>query len=133
MSGRLVLDASTAVHVVMRDAQAPPLIHHLQAATLVLAPRLFAAEISNASGKDFRSGWLDPNAAQQRLAEGLALTDRLEGDEHLVHEALLESGLRSHPVYDLLYLVLARRHGANLLTGDKRLAELSQDLGIAGR
>jgi predicted nucleic acid-binding protein len=35
-----------------------------------------------------------------------------------------------HPVYDTLYLVLARRNNAVLLTQDRRLAELGRLLDI---
>lgn len=130
VSGPIVVDASAAVHVVMRDTQAVPLIHSLEAAPLVLAPRLFAAETTNALWKYLRYGYLAPEEAQTRLAEVLSLADQFEPDENLVHEALLEAGHREHPVYDLLYIVLARRYGAALLTQDNRLATVAEAVGI---
>ena len=130
MSLPLVLDASAAVHIVMRDAQAAPLIQHLREAPVVLAPRVLAAETGNALWKYQRSGALAPEEAHNRLSEALTLADRFEPDEELIHEALFEAGHRDHPVYDLLYLTLARRHGAGVLTRDHRLAELAQVLGI---
>ena len=35
-----------------------------------------------------------------------------------------------HPVYDLLYVLTARRTGSALLTVDKRLAALAKKLGV---
>lgn len=51
-------------------------------------------------------------------------------DRTLAVEALAEAAARQHPVYDLLYIVLARRHGAHLLTLDARLSNLAADMGI---
>jgi predicted nucleic acid-binding protein len=36
-----------------------------------------------------------------------------------------------HPVDDQLYVILARRHAARLLTRDRRLAELAGQLDVA--
>ena len=49
----------------------------------------------------------------------------------LVTEALAEAARRAHPVYDLLYGVLARRRGCDVLTLDKRLSALLQGMGIS--
>jgi predicted nucleic acid-binding protein len=114
----------------MRDASAVQLIHHLREAPVVLAPRLLAAETGNALWKYLRSGSLDPAEAPNRLSEALTLADRFEPDEALIHEALFEAKRWGHPVYDLLYLTLARRHGASLLTQDQRLAGFARELGI---
>jgi predicted nucleic acid-binding protein len=34
----------------------------------------------------------------------------------------------NHSVYDMLYLILARRHGCRILTVDKKLIELIRQL-----
>jgi len=45
-------------------------------------------------------------------------------------EALIESVRLKHSVYDMLYLTLARREGATLLTLDKKLLTLARKNGI---
>lgn len=45
-------------------------------------------------------------------------------------EALTEGMRLQHPAYDLIYAILARRTGSALLTCDRRLANLAQELGI---
>lgn len=125
-----MIDASSAVRLVMRSAEASDLIVPLRAAGVVMAPRLFVAEVGNALWKYCRHERLAPDDAQRRLAEGVSLADHLEEDEHLIHEALLEASRLGHPVYDCLYAVTARRHGAALLTRDARLGKLAQGLGL---
>ena len=49
--GRWVLDASAALHVVMRLPTAEPVIDKLEQATLVLAPQLYFSETANALWK----------------------------------------------------------------------------------
>jgi len=61
----------------------------------------------------------DPAAAD--LAEARELVDRLEPDRHLQAEALALACHLNHPVYDCLYLALARREAASLISSDRRL------------
>jgi predicted nucleic acid-binding protein len=51
-------------------------------------------------------------------------------DGEIVTEAIAEACRQNHPVYDLLYAVLARRHGAAVLTQDTRLSGLLTRMGI---
>ena len=51
-------------------------------------------------------------------------------DDELVVEALSEAVRLNHPVYDLMYLVLARRHAATLFTLDRKLQQLCLDNGV---
>jgi predicted nucleic acid-binding protein len=45
-------------------------------------------------------------------------------------ESLHEAIRPDLPVYDMLYMTLARRTGSILLTMDKKLAEVSREAGI---
>ena len=54
----------------------------------------------------------------------------MRADRELMIEALHQAVALSHPVYDLLYAVLARRTGAGVLTCDRRLATLLDSLGV---
>ena len=51
--------------------------------------------------------------------------DEIEPDRHLQAEALALACHLDHPVYDCLYLTLARREAAQLLTADQRLRQLA--------
>ncbi len=65
---RLVPDASAAVRLVMRAEAADKLLKPVSAATLVIAPGLYASEVANALWKYVKAGGLgslrDPNLYQ---------------------------------------------------------------------
>lgn len=125
---RTVLDASAAANIVMRTALAPALIEKLKQSSLVIAPTLFQSEIANTLWKYVRFGDLDKETALSRLAEAIGLVDTFEADEQLIAEALITAVRYNHSVYDLLYAILARRHGCSVLTADKKLTKLMQQL-----
>lgn len=121
---RTVLDASAAVNIILRTDLAPALIGKLGQGRLIIAPTLFHGEIANTLWKYVRCGDLDKDTALARYAEAIGLVDAFEADESLATEALSAAIRYNHPVYDLLYVILARRHGCRILTVDKRLITL---------
>lgn len=96
------------------------------AADLVLAPELMLTEVANALWRLQRAGQLEASGLQQRLSRAADLVDHIEPDRTLLPEALALATHLDHPVYDCLYLVLARREVALLLSADRRLLELAK-------
>jgi len=125
---RIVLDASAAANIVLRTDLAPALIARLVGSSLVIAPTLFHGEIANTLWKYVRLGDLDKDTALTRYTEAIGLVDAFEADEQLAAEALSTAIRHNHPVYDLLYVILARRHGCAVLTVDKKLTALIRKL-----
>ena len=125
---RIVLDASAAANIILRTDLAPALIERLGQGRLVIAPSLFHSEIANTLWKYVRCGDLSKDTALARYAEAVGLVDAFEADEALATEALSAAIRYSHPVYDLLYVILARRHGCRVLTVDKRLITLAGEI-----
>ena len=126
-----VLDAGAAVGVVLKQPQAAHLISQLESANLVLAPALFVSEVCNAFWKYRKADLFEQAAVEVSLVQALELPDRLEPASACCQEAFAMAVRRQHPFYEALYLVLARRHNATLLTIDKRLAALAAKLEIA--
>jgi len=122
---RIVLDASAAANIILRTDLAPALIEKLGQGRLVIAPSLFHSEIANTLWKYVRCGDLSKDTALARYAEAVGLVDAFEADEALATAALSAAIRYNHPVYDLLYVILARRHGCRVLTVDKRLITLA--------
>jgi predicted nucleic acid-binding protein len=124
----VVLDASAAVGIVIGTTSVDTFGSIIANADLVIAPDLFTAEVCNAFWKYGKAGQLTTDACKNGVGRALALTDRLESSHTLHGEAFALALRYSHPVYDTLYLVLARRNSATLLTMDRRLAELARNL-----
>jgi predicted nucleic acid-binding protein len=127
---RLVLDASAAVRLVMRAERAEQLAAPIAVAAVVTAPSLYASEVANALWKYVQAGTLGIETALDRYAEAINLIDDFAPDTDLTTEALAEAVRYRHPVYDLLYAILARRTGCGVLTLDRRLAALLGQMGI---
>ena len=121
----LVVDASAVVRIIEGSTQAAPLREAVLQAELVLAPELMLTEVANALWRLQRAGQLNSAGLQQRLSRAADLVDHIEPDRHLQVEALALACHLDHPVYDCLYLALARRQAAQLLTADRRLEQLA--------
>jgi len=128
----IVLDASAAVRIVVGPSPAE-ICAALGSADYVIAPSLFAEEVSNALWKYVHDGVLAVPDAIARVGTALSLCDSvlpLGNGESFLTEVFNEACRLDHPVHDLIYLVTARRHGAVLATCDHRLAALASSQGI---
>jgi predicted nucleic acid-binding protein len=128
MAPSLVLDASAVLRLITHDPIASGWVEQVGQAPLVLAPALMLTEVANALWKLQRSAGLAGMDPQQLLADAADLVDQIEPDRHLQVEALALACHLNHPVYDCLYLALARREAACLLTADQRLQRLADQV-----
>lgn len=103
---RLVLDASGVVRIIEGSSQACDFTEAVESAELLLAPELMLTEVANTLWRLQRAGQLQAATLQAHLRRAADLVD--------------------HPVYDCLYLVLARREVASLLSADQRLLDLDR-------
>ena len=125
MAGSCVLDASAALRLITQDPAAEDLARQVEQMALVLAPELMLTEVANALWKLQRAGSLEGINPQVLLADARDLVDQIEPDRTLQVEALALAWHLNHPVYDCLYLALARREAATLLSTDQRLLALA--------
>jgi len=121
----LVLDASAVIRIIEGAEQSASFQEAVLNADLVLAPELMLTEVANALWRLQRAGQLAADGLQQRLSRAAELVDVIEPDRHLQVEALALACHLDHPVYDCLYLALARREAAVLLTADQKLMALA--------
>jgi len=128
MAPALVLDASAVLRLITHDPMASDWAEQLGEAPLVLAPELMLTEVANALWKLQRGAGLAGMDPHQLLADAADLVDQVEPDRHLQVEALALACHLNHPVYDCLYLALARREAALLLTADRRLRRLADQV-----
>jgi len=130
MSIQIVLDASAAVRVVLEPRNHIQLIEQIQSATRVYAPKLLVCETANAFWKYHKANILTAAQTTQLHAEALTLITHWIDDHTLFPEAIQTAIELTHPVYDAVYLVSARRQAARLLTFDKRLYALCNQLKV---
>jgi predicted nucleic acid-binding protein len=129
-----VLDASVAVKLVVPEVGTPESLAAFDSPRRWLAPRLLAIEVAAALRQKVAGGVLSPLAAAEALAATLdAVSDGvidLADDERLVTAALHLAVALAHRVPDCLYLALAEREGALLISADRKLLALARRRGI---
>jgi predicted nucleic acid-binding protein len=117
----LVLDASVAVKWFVEEpgtAAALALLTHDES---LIAPDLVIAEVANVAWKHLMRGDL----RRQQIAHVPGALPRMFAElwptRWLASRAFEIAAELRHPVYDCLYLALAEREGATLVTADRRL------------
>jgi predicted nucleic acid-binding protein len=89
----------------------------------LVAPALITAETANGLAKEVRFAGLDVRAAAALMRDALALPIELVPDSTLAVDALQFAKELDLSAYDAMYVALAERLGAPLVTADRRLAE----------
>jgi len=120
-----VLDASAAIEIVLQRDRAEKISEYVVAADWVVAPTLFISEVTNTIWKYQKFADLPYRSCEKFLEQALALPDDFIGEQDLYREAFKLSCTLNHPVYDILYLVTARRNNGILLTLDRKLIKIA--------
>jgi len=97
-----------------------------------IAPSIFVAELANALWQNVRAGNIAVETAVASLNEMLPVIE-LSADSALVEPALRLAASENHPLYDCLYLALAKERRQILITADMKLAALARRTGVAVR
>lgn len=126
-----VLDTSAAFSVAFRGEHHERYEELLKTADEVIAPALFQAEVANVLWKYVKAGFINEENAKLEMDLMLQFVDSYVDVTENSVEALHESCRLNHCVYDMLYLTLARRNGATLLTLDQKLKNIAIDNGVA--
>ena len=129
-----VLDASVAVKLVVPEVGTAESLVVIERPLRWVAPRLLVTEVASALRQKSAGHELSPIHAADALAATLdAIADGVIGladDEALVQAALNLALALKHKVPDCLYLALAEREGAMLVSADRRLLALARRRGV---
>ena len=117
---RLVVDASVAVTWLVEEEHSDAADRLLDGNHELFAPRLMASEVGNALWRKVRMGELERSRAGALGAAISEMAVRWTEDEEVGPDAVRLSLALDRPVYDCVYLALAHRLGATLVTADVR-------------
>ena len=126
----VVLDASAAIEIVFQRKSGKKLGKLTKEADWVIAPNLFICEVTNAVWKYHKFADLSFKACERNLEQIIALPDNFINEKKLFLEAFKLSCSSNHSVYDMLYLVIARRNNGILLTMDNKLKKIAKHYSI---
>lgn len=126
----VVLDASAGIEIGLGRDGSRKYEDSLEQASKVITSDLYKAEVTNVLWKYVKAKLLTKDVALQRLQYCIHLIDEYIDITENNQESLIESIRIDHSVYDVLYLTIARRNGAILITQDKKLKDIARELGI---
>jgi predicted nucleic acid-binding protein len=124
------IDVCGAVEILLQKEKAEKFGKLLQEATLVIAPDLYIAELTNTFWKYYRAHILTKDECVQYIKDGISYVDKFIDGKELWQEAFLEGIHNNHSIYDMFYMVVARRNGGILITNDSVLAAICRDNNI---
>ena len=116
-----VVDASVAIKWFVNEEGSDSADRLLQSPQRLCAPRLLLAEFTNALWKNRTRKTIGAEQARQALASLQRSIDMWRPTEPLLDEALRLAMELGHPIYDMVYLALAREIGSQVVTADRRL------------
>ena len=119
---RLVVDASVAVKWLVAEEDSDAADRLLAGGDDLHAPRLMASEIANALWRKARMGEIGSGRAGILMAAVSEMPVHWSSDEALCSDAVRLAVALDRPVYDCVYLALAHRVDARLVTADVRFA-----------
>ncbi len=125
-----VLDTTVAVEIVLQRDSAAQFGEIVKKADWVIAPTLFISEVTNVFWKYQKLVDYPYAACEKNIEQAIALPDDYLTEVDLYREAFNSGCKLDHPVYDMMYLVLARRNSAVLLTMDKKLKSAAEKAGV---
>ena len=117
---RFVVDASVVVKWLIVEEDADVARQLATGGQDLHAPRLMASEVASALWRKARLGEIERRAAGILLANVPDMPVRWNDDETVAADAVRLALALDHPVYDCVYLALAHRIGAVMVTADRR-------------
>jgi predicted nucleic acid-binding protein len=118
----VVIDVSGAAEILFKKEKNKKFDKVLQEATLVYAPDLYISELSNVFWKYAVIKNYNKDECIKYIHDGLDYIDVFINSETIWEEAFSEGVNNNHSVYDMFYMIAARRHSATLITNDLSLA-----------
>jgi predicted nucleic acid-binding protein len=119
----VVVDASVAVKWVTPETLSEHADRLLARDEALLAPDLLLVEAANALWKKATRGEISPREAARALDLLRGSGVDLRPTSPLLARAMEVARLLDHPVYDCVYLALAERERATVVTADARLLQ----------
>jgi predicted nucleic acid-binding protein len=116
-----IVDASVAVKWFFEEPGSQSAAELRRSETDLVAPDFVVAEIGNAALKKYRKKEISPADAIFTVQRAPALFSSLIPVLELMERAMTISVRLGHPIYDCLYLALAEREQALLITADEEM------------
>lgn len=121
-----VIDTSALIRLYVPDGPLPKgLKEHIgsawRAETILMIPELALAEVAQVLWKKEQAGYIKPYEVDEIISAVLELPIEIIGHYDILLDALFLARHHDLTVYDSLFLALARKKKAELITADQKL------------
>ena len=119
-----VIDVSGAMEILLHKEKLEKFHKVLQDAVLIITPDLYVSELVNTLWKYHKAKTLSKDECSLYMRQGLGMINNFVNAKEIWEEAFSEGISNNHSVYDMFYMVAARRHAGTLITNDSTLATI---------
>ena len=129
----VVIDTSALIRFYVPDGDLPEELEKIidsawHAETILMVPELFFAEAAQVLLKKEKAGFLKREEVDEILSSIMELPIERIGHYELLPDALTLARQHNLTVYDALFLALAQKKKARLITSDRQLAKTFEKL-----
>jgi len=124
------IDVCGAVEILLQKEKSAQFSRILQEAATILAPDLYVSELTNTLWKYHRVNVLTKDECMQYIKDGINYVDEFIDAKELWQEAFSEGINNNHSIYDMFYMVVARRNDGIMITNDSVLATICRNNNI---
>jgi predicted nucleic acid-binding protein len=126
----VVLDASGAVEIALKNQKSEDFRTILQRADIILAPDTFVSEVTNVFWKYRKFTNFSDEICLKGIEFCINLIDDFVASKDLWRESYSEAIKNQTSVYAIFYLVAARRNSALIVSRDKKLNLIAEKEGL---
>ena len=126
----IVLDSNAAIEIVLKREKEKILREFIEASEKAMSSEFFRIEVANVIRKYYRGKYIKKAECNRILELSENLIDEFVPIKENHVEALNEAIRLNYSAYDMLYLTLARKTGATLVTLDHPLNTIAKKEGI---
>ena len=126
----IVLDSNAAIEIVLKREKAKKIRELIETAEKTVSSEFFRIEVANVIRKYYHGKYIKKADCPRLLTLAENLIDEFVPIKENYREALGEALRLNYSAYDMLYLTLARKMGAVLLTLDHPLNVIAKKEGI---
>jgi len=123
----VVLDVSGAVEILLHRGKADKFDKILQEASEVITPDLYVSELTNTLWKYYTHKMLNLEDCLTHVQNGIDYISTFTDSKTIWQEAFSEGIKNNHSIYDMFYMVTARRNNAILVTNDSDLTTICKN------
>ena len=119
-----VIDVCGVVEILLQKEKAGKFSEVLRNVTHIITPDLYVSELTNTFWKLYTAKIQTKDKCIQLIKDGIEFINKFIDSKNIWEEAFFEGINNNHSIYDMLYMVSARRNNAVLVTNDSQLAKI---------